>query len=142
MPRKSKCRLVCGEPACRRFLPQSSSEGVKAEPVRLSVEELESLRLCDYEGLEQGQAAARMEISRGTFQRILYAARHKAAQALITGAELTIGGGRYAVREGCCPHAGGCRHPGARCCRGMHPGGEAPPEPHGETPEKGGPPAE
>ena len=93
MPRKAKCRRVCGEPVCRRFLPQSPAAG-GGEPVQLSVEELESLRLCDFEEMEQGEAAARMEVSRGTFQRILYAARRKTAQALVTGAELVIGGGQ------------------------------------------------
>ena len=117
MPRKAKCRRVCGEPVCRRFFPQSTPGGTAREPVTLSVEELESLRLCDYEGLEQGEAAERMEVSRGTFQRILYSARKKTAQALVTGAELAIGGGQYIVRDGGCPHGRGCGARGVRCYR-------------------------
>lgn len=106
MPRGAKCRRVCGEPVCRRFLPEQGPPVPGS--VNLSVEELESIRLCDLEGLEQGEAAARMEISRGIFQRILYAARKKTAQALVGGTELTIGGGRYTVRGGSCPFREGC----------------------------------
>lgn len=109
MPRQSKRRLVCGEPVCRRFLPQDPPGEREEEPIRLSVEELESLRLCDLEELEQGEAAEQMGVSRGTLQRILYAARKKTAQALVAGAELAIGGGRYAVRREPCPGRGRCR---------------------------------
>lgn len=45
-------------------------------------DELEALRLCDYKGLTQEQAAGRMGISRSTVQRILKEARKKTAMAL------------------------------------------------------------
>ena len=70
--------------------------------VALSVEELEALRLCDLEGLEQDSAAKRMNVSRGTFQRILYAARFHTAKALCGGDTLVIEGGHYEVaKTGC-----------------------------------------
>ncbi len=51
-------------------------------------DELEALRLCDYEGLIQEEAGARMGVSRGTVQRILASARKKVAEALTTGSAL------------------------------------------------------
>jgi predicted DNA-binding protein (UPF0251 family) len=45
-------------------------------------DELEALRLCDYKGLTQAQAATKMGISRSTVQRILTEARKKTAMAL------------------------------------------------------------
>lgn len=85
----------------------------------MSLDELESLRLADLEGLYQEQAAARMAISRATFGRIVEAARHKVAEALIRGKSLRIEGGavhadvRSARRCGRCMRAG----EGARCPR-------------------------
>jgi predicted DNA-binding protein (UPF0251 family) len=56
--------------------------------IPLHRDELETLRLCDLEGLTQEQAGERMGISRGTVQRILTAARGKVALALAEGAAL------------------------------------------------------
>lgn len=61
----------------------------------LSVEEAETIRLKDLEGLEQGKCAAKMNISRTTFQRLLGSARQKIAQALLTGMAIRIGGGNF-----------------------------------------------
>lgn len=71
------------------------------EEICISVEEAESLRLKDWEGLEQEECAGRMSISRPTFQRILSAARHKLADALLHGKAIRIEGGNYemAVRR-------------------------------------------
>lgn len=103
MPRGSKCRRVCSEPSHRIF--SGSAQG----DVTLSVEELESLRLADLEGMEQDTAAARMGISRGTFQRILYSARQKTALALTTGKTILIDGGNYVVGDCCCGIQRPCR---------------------------------
>ena len=65
------------------------------EEVSLSVEEFEALRLKDMEGLEQIQCAERMGVARTTYQRILYAARAKIAEALVEGRAIRIEGGRY-----------------------------------------------
>jgi uncharacterized protein len=53
-------------------------------------DELESLKLCDFEGLTQEQAGERMGVSRGTVQRILTSARRKSAEALSSGAALVF----------------------------------------------------
>jgi predicted DNA-binding protein (UPF0251 family) len=61
---------------------------VKLKKITLFRDELEALKLCDYEGLFQEQAGEKMGVSRGTVQRILTSARRKTAEALATGAAL------------------------------------------------------
>ena len=108
MPRATKCRRVCAEPDYKLF----KSEAAYGHKIILCVEELESIRLIDFEGLEQGEAAERMGISRGTFQRILYEARHKVAEALVTGASIVIEGGNYSESSSACNTSKRCK-----CCR-------------------------
>lgn len=60
----------------------------KLKKIELLRDELETLRLCDLEGLTQEQAGRRMGISRGTVQRTLTSARKKVAAALVEGAAL------------------------------------------------------
>ncbi len=78
------------------------------EEVRLSVDELEALRLKDLLGLEQEEAAREMAVSRQTFQRIQDEAHRKVAEALVTGKALEIEGGDYEVA----PMHLRCRHCG------------------------------
>ena len=65
------------------------------DEVRLSIEELEALRLKDMEDMDQEQCAQRMNISRPTFQRVLKSARKKIADALLNGKAIRIEGGAY-----------------------------------------------
>jgi len=60
------------------------------QEVILTLDELESLRLADLDGLYQEQAAEQMKISRPTFSRIVEEARRKVADALIHGKALRI----------------------------------------------------
>ncbi|MCK7507010.1 MAG: DUF134 domain-containing protein [Desulfobacterales bacterium] len=53
------------------------------EEVVLNLDEFEAIRLADYEQLYQEEAAARMNISRQTFGRIIEAAHKKIADVLI-----------------------------------------------------------
>lgn len=108
MPRGCKCRRVCSVPENRMFTPQKPCGGT----VTLTVEELETIRLCDLEGLEQDEAAASMNVSRGTFQRILYEARRKTADALCSGKTVEIGGGNYELAQHPCACRGRCRRCG------------------------------
>ncbi|GFN22223.1 DUF134 domain-containing protein [Thermanaeromonas sp. C210] len=99
MPRPPKCRRV-------EFLPQTTyfkPAGVplhELEEVTLAVEELEAIRLKDLEGLEQEDCAARMEVSRPTFFRILNSARAKIAEALINGKAIKVEGGCFRLSLG------------------------------------------
>jgi predicted DNA-binding protein (UPF0251 family) len=58
--------------------------------MELRLDEMEALRLCDMNGLDQEEAADRMEISQSTLQRTLAAARHKVATALAEGQAIQI----------------------------------------------------
>jgi predicted DNA-binding protein (UPF0251 family) len=63
--------------------------------VVLTVEEFESIRLKDLEGLEQEECAEKMAVSRPTFHRVLTSARQKVANALVDGAAIRITGGNF-----------------------------------------------
>ena len=97
MPRPKHCRRVGFCPNARYFKPQ----GIHLrdlEEKRLSLDELEALRLADMQGLHQERAAQQMGVSRQTFGRIVADARAKVAQALVQGKAVRIGAaGTYQV---------------------------------------------
>jgi uncharacterized protein len=89
MPRPHKprrCRMFDGDTV---FKPRSIPMP-ELQIVRLGLDELEALRWCDVEGLEQEQAGARMGVSRGTVQRLLKSGRSKVVSALVTSSALVI----------------------------------------------------
>jgi predicted DNA-binding protein (UPF0251 family) len=89
-----KCRRVSFLPGATYFKP--AGVPLKAlEEVCLSVEEAEAIRLKDLEGMEQEEGAAKMNISRPTFQRIVASARQKIAEALLKGKAIRIEGGNF-----------------------------------------------
>ncbi len=95
MPRPKKPRFVSGYPTIVAFVPQGMP--VTGE-VFLSVEELEAIRLTDFEHLDQETAANMMEVSRQTYGRILSNARSVIGEAIVTGKALKISGGTYRFR--------------------------------------------
>jgi predicted DNA-binding protein (UPF0251 family) len=95
MPRPKKPRFVSGYPAITAFVPQGMR--ITGE-VFMSVEELEAVRLSDFEHLDQEMAANMMQVSRHTYGRILTAARGIVAEALVTGKALKIKGGTFEFR--------------------------------------------
>ena len=104
MPRSAKCRRVCQMPTHCRFSPERPAH---REAVELTVEEYEALRLMDYLGLNQKEAAAQMGVARTTVQRIYAQARRKLAVFLVEGRPLQIGGGSYALGPQDCCRGGG-----------------------------------
>lgn len=58
--------------------------------VRLGLDELEAMRLCDVESLYQSIAARRMGVSRGTVQRLLDSGRRKVTEAILKGHALDV----------------------------------------------------
>jgi predicted DNA-binding protein (UPF0251 family) len=84
--------------------------GRDLDEVILTVDEFEALRLADYQGLYQEQAAERMQVSRQTFGRIVEAARKKVAQALVKGMVLRIEGGQVEIAEMRAFACGDCEH--------------------------------
>ena len=63
------------------------------EVIVLSYDEYETIRLLDYEGLMQEQAAERMNVSRPTLTRIYENARKTMARAFVEGKMILIEGG-------------------------------------------------
>jgi predicted DNA-binding protein (UPF0251 family) len=66
MPRPKKYRCVLCKPDATYFKPRGIPL-VDLEEIALSLDELEAMRLADYEGLYQEQASSKMNISRQTF---------------------------------------------------------------------------
>lgn len=99
MPRIPKLRHVEHMPVQTFYKPVGVPLRELVE-VRLNVEELEAVRLKDYLGLDQEACAARMQVSRPTFQRILSSARKKIAEALTGGMALRIEGGCFTLAGG------------------------------------------
>jgi len=98
MPRPKKYRKVCHFPKNLTFYPES--EGRMAEPICLTVDEYETIRLMDREGLSQEEAGERMHVARTTVQLIYASARKKLADTLVEGRPLRIEGGDYRLCDG------------------------------------------
>ncbi len=94
MARPTKWRKIENIPNIPYFIPSENSVDELPENI-LKLEELEAIRLKDMEGLEQGECAERMEVSRPTFQRILISAREKIADSLVNGKTIRIEGGNF-----------------------------------------------
>jgi len=98
MPRPRICRKVSGTPKATYFKPRGVPLSDHGEAY-LTVEGLEALKLADLESLTTTEAAARMEVSRHTFGRILADARRAVADALVNALALRIEGGEYSVTD-------------------------------------------
>ena len=89
MPRPCKHRRCRRHRGDRVFKPRSIPMS-DLDVVSVPLSELEALRLCDHEGLDQAEAGARMGVSRGTVQRLLKGGRSKVVDALVHGKALRI----------------------------------------------------
>ena len=98
MPRPRKQKIICSLPRCRAFAPFDGTGA--GEAVVLNVEEFETIRLIDHEGLDQAQCAEEMGVARSTVQRLYNDARCKIAQCLVDGRALEISGGDYVLCQG------------------------------------------
>jgi predicted DNA-binding protein (UPF0251 family) len=98
MPRPIKCRRVGYEPNVTYFKPAGVPLCELTE-VTLTVEELETLKLKDSEGLNETNAAKKMGISQPTFNRLISSAHKKVADALSKGTAIKIEGGTYKLKR-------------------------------------------
>ncbi len=87
MPRPKKYRCIKCKPDATYFKPRGIPM-TELEEVMLSMDEIEAVRLADYEGLYHQDAADKMKISRQTFGRIVGSARKKMAECLLKGKAL------------------------------------------------------
>lgn len=97
MARPTKCRRVCRYPENLRFSPDN---GKMDEPVILTVDEFEVIRLIDREGFSQEEAGIQLGVARTTVQKIYETARKKLADALVLGLTLKIEGGDFKLCNG------------------------------------------
>lgn len=98
MSRPFKCRRICCDPKSDYFKPRGIPL-TQLEEINLTMDELETIRLADLEGIYQEIAASKMNISRQTFGNIVNSAHKKIADALLNGKALKIKGGVYTMAE-------------------------------------------
>ena len=84
MPRPKKNRCVSCKPDATYFKPRGIPL-MALEELSITMDELEAIRLADYDRLYHQEAARQMEISRQTFGRILNEAHKKVAESLLKG---------------------------------------------------------
>ncbi|VVS93952.1 DUF134 domain-containing protein [Desulfoluna spongiiphila] len=98
MVRPKKERVV-GVPSSLSYFKPGGIPLRQLEETLLTVDELESLRLCDLEQLSHEEAGRRMNVSRATLGRIVREARRKVADALVHAKALRVEGGNYRITE-------------------------------------------
>lgn len=91
--RREKLRRVGIIPEYRCFTPDGLASG---DAIDMTVDELEVLRLCNLEGLNQEEVAQCMGIARATVAAICSRAHRKVANALVNGRAIVIEGGNIA----------------------------------------------
>ncbi len=96
MPRPRKWRNVCCIPEKTVFGPLGS-EKESAELVVMTIDEYETIRLIDFEGMTQEECSESMGVARTTIQRIYNLARKKLAGILVDGNIVRIEGGDVGV---------------------------------------------
>lgn len=96
MPRPMKLRTVCCMPNTHEFGP---SDYLSKDVVILSIDQYETIRIIDFEGLTQEDCALQMQVARTTVQGIYEEARKIIADAIVNGKILRIEGGSYKLCE-------------------------------------------
>ena len=96
MTRRPRCRCISQYPDHWSFSPDEVSSD---ETVVMSLDEFETIRLIDKEGMTQEECSNRMGVARTTVTSIYDSARKKIAEALIDGKRLQISGGAYRLKE-------------------------------------------
>jgi predicted DNA-binding protein (UPF0251 family) len=91
-------RTVCCLPESNQFGPADAVQSTE-NTVIMGVDEYETIRLIDWEGLMQEECATQMKIARTTVQSIYSEARKKMADALVNRKWLVIRGGDFVLCE-------------------------------------------
>lgn len=97
MARPQKCRTVWSMPQSEGFAPIGFEPRCYDDPIHLTIDEYETIRLIDYMSQSQEECASSMHISRSTVTNIYDSARKKIAAALINEKTLLIEGGNYDI---------------------------------------------
>ncbi|MGQ4832381.1 MAG: DUF134 domain-containing protein [Candidatus Asgardarchaeia archaeon] len=96
--RPPKMRWISFTPLPYRFLPIPPNvpappwleQLATPPPIVIQPDELEALRLVDFENMTQEEAGKAMGVSRGTIWRLVQSGRKKLIQAIIEGHEIVI----------------------------------------------------
>ncbi len=97
MARPTKRRRVCHFPEVLEFAPKGETTD---NTIVLTVDEFETIRLIDKEGLSQEECGAQLDVGRTTAQKIYERARKKLADALVLGRSIKIEGGDFNLCNG------------------------------------------
>lgn len=92
MPRKKRNRRIQVPPTIKG-MSVTGLRGRRSNEVFLHLEEYETIRLLDYQGLTQEEAAVIMNVSRPTLTRIYEVARIKVATSFVEGRDIVFKGG-------------------------------------------------
>ena len=95
-PRRKR-RITC-YPEANYFKPAGIPIR-QLQQIILSFEEFEAVRLKDFLGKDQKEAAVQMGVSQSTFHRILIEARKKIAEAFVMSKAIKIEGGNFIMEE-------------------------------------------
>ena len=98
MARPRKDRLIGFNSKINYFKPRGIPV-LDLEEVCLTIDERESIRLADLEGMSHESAGAQMGVSRATFGRIVQRARNTIADAIINGKAVRVEGGSYKMMD-------------------------------------------
>ena len=93
--RPPKYRIIKQDPRISQFSPRGRAG--RPDEVNLSMDEFEAIRLTDFLGLSQKEAAQSMRVSQQTFSRIIRKARKAVADGLVSGKVIKIQGGYYVI---------------------------------------------
>ena len=99
MARPRKFRNICDFPDNDRFGPLNIRER-EENIIIMPLDQYETIRLIDLEGLTQEECSVQMNIARTTVQRIYSDARRNLAESLVNGKVLKIEGGDYKLCNG------------------------------------------
>ncbi|WP_418791854.1 DUF134 domain-containing protein [Phosphitispora sp. TUW77] len=98
MPRPRKWKKVCCLPESNLYGPLNEFDKDR-NIIKMTVEEYETIRLIDLDGLMQEECAERMNVARATVQKIYNNARTKLADSLVNGNIIKIEGGDYKLYD-------------------------------------------
>lgn len=98
MPRPEKNRTILQPPLMKGFKPFGIPR-CKLDTIILTFEEYESIRLVNYENMQQKQAADLMNVSRPTLTRIYNKALKTITKAFVEGKAIIIDGGNYQLNN-------------------------------------------
>jgi predicted DNA-binding protein (UPF0251 family) len=90
IPRPRNPRIIRCDPTYLYFKPLGIPLKDLAGEVAITLEELETIRLSDLEGLPQKEVGEKMNISQSSVSRHLEDAHHKIAKAIVLGLAIQI----------------------------------------------------